>query len=122
MSRISALGLMLERLRLGGAPAAGKRPARRQDRAAGARAPGASLEQTLASRLSRLDEIRPDTEQEAVAIFIETVLAHEFGAALLEQPSGRELLSQVQQAMVSSPEVRSALLALLRGLARSGAG
>ena len=87
-----------------------------------ARASGTSLERTLASRLSRLDRTRPGAEQEAIAIFIETVLAHEFGAALLEQPSGRELLSQVQDAMLSAPEVRAALLTLLAGLARPGPG
>ena len=123
MSRISGLGTILERLRLRGTSAAGERPGKRSDSAApAARASGTSLEQTLASRLSRLDQTRPGAEQEAIAIFIETVLAHEFGEALLEQSSGRELLSQVQDAMLSAPEVRAALLSLLGGLARPGPG
>lgn len=119
MSRISGLGPILERQRLRGPRAAGGRP---DSAAPGAPASGARLEQTLAARLSRLDQTRPGAEQEAIAIFIETVLAHEFGAALLEQSSGRELLSQVQDAMLSAPGVRAALLSLLGGLARPGPG
>ena len=112
MSRISGLGPILERLRLRGPRTACERAGGRPDSAApGAPASGASLEQT-----------RPGAEQEAIAIFIETVLAHEFGAALLEQSSGRELLSQVQDAMLSAREVRAALLSLLGGLARPGSG
>ena len=123
MSRISGLGPILERLRLRGPRTACERAGGRPDSAApGAPASGASLEQTLAAQLSRLDQTRPGAEQEAIAIFIETVLAHEFGAALLEQSSGRELLSQVQDAMLSAREVRAALLSLLGGLARPGSG
>lgn len=57
--------------------------------------------------------MRAGAEREAAAVIIETALAHAFGAALLAQPSGRELLSQVQHAMLSAPEVRAALLSLL---------
>jgi hypothetical protein len=41
---------------------------------------------------------------------------------LLQQSSGRELLSQVHDAMLSAPKVRAALLSLLGGLARPGPG
>jgi hypothetical protein len=76
------------------------------------------LQLELTQRLASLDPADPAAEEQAVHIFIETVLAREFGARLMQEQSGHELLLQVRSAMLGAPEVRATLLSMLKAMAR----
>lgn len=70
----------------------------------------------LAARLAALDLSNPDMQERAVDMFVETALYREFGAALLEQDCLQELLVEVREAMICTPEQRSAILEMLRAV------
>lgn len=73
----------------------------------------------LAARLAALDLSKPDMQERAVDMFIETALYREFGAAMLEQESLQDLLVQVREAMICTPAGRSAVVEMLQALRQS---
>ena len=73
----------------------------------------------LAARLAALDLSKPDMQQHAVDLFIETALSREFGADMLEQEPLQDLLVQVREAMMCTPAGRNAVLEMLRAVRQS---
>lgn len=73
----------------------------------------------LAARLSGLDLTKPDMQEHAVDMFIETALYREFGTTVLEQESLQDLLVQVREAMMCTPEGRNAVLEMLQAVRQS---
>ena len=73
----------------------------------------------LAARLAALDLTNPTVQEQAVDIFIETALYREFGACLPEKESVQDLLVQVRQAMMCTPEGRKAVLEMLQAVRQS---
>lgn len=70
----------------------------------------------LATRLEVLDLTHPEAEERAVDIFIETALSREFGNAFLQHESWQDLLVQVREAMLCTPDGRKAVLDMLRAV------
>lgn len=73
----------------------------------------------LAARLAALDLTTPDMQERAVDMFIETALYREFGTAVLEQESLQDLLVQVREAIMRTPEGRNAVLEMLQAVRQS---
>lgn len=73
----------------------------------------------LAARLAALDLTNPAMQEHAVDIFIETALYRELGASLPEKESLQDLLVQVRQAMICTPEGRKAVLEMLQAVRQS---
>ena len=102
----------IERLRKSGKLAAGGRAARAEQPAA--RAEG--LESVLRRKISALDRRSPEGRSQAVRVFVESVLAAEFGEALLADPRLGELLGEVSASLREDPEIREQLDSLLAEL------
>jgi len=81
-----------------------------------ARANEREIRPMLAARLAALDLTNPTVQEQAVDIFIETALYREFGACLPEKESLQDLLVQVRQAMMCTPEGRKAVLEMLQAV------
>ena len=79
----------------------------------------AEMRPLLAARLAALDLSKPDMQERAVDMFIETALHREFGAGVLEQESLQDLLVQVREAMICTPAGRNAVLEMLKALRQS---
>jgi hypothetical protein len=73
----------------------------------------------LAARLAALDLTKLDMQERAVDMFIETALYREFGTAVMEQESFQDLLVQVREAMMCTPEGRNAVMEMLRAVRQS---
>ena len=70
----------------------------------------------LAARLAVLDLTTPAMQEHAVDMFVETTLNREFGASLLEQETMQDLVFQVRQALICTPEGRKAVLEMLHAM------
>ena len=74
-----------------------------------------------ASLAQRIKAINPDDKRrahKATRIFLETVLANEFGDAFLSDPQFSELIEEIQTAMEADQQVREKLTALIGQLSR----
>jgi hypothetical protein len=67
--------------------------------AAGATAPPGAQTAGMAQRISAIDRGDPDRRRKAVRVYLESELAREFGAGLLNDPSLPQLLDAVQHRM-----------------------
>jgi hypothetical protein len=102
----------LERLRR-----AGKLPSQAAPKSAAS--PGAttqSVRETVARKIRAIDPLAPDFDRLAANVFVESVLTAEFGDALLNDPAFRDMMREVQQAMLSHEQVREQLQSVLRAL------
>lgn len=82
------------------------------------RATAGEIQLALAQRIK---VINPDDERrthKATRIFLETVLANEFGDAFLNDPRFGELIKEVQATMEADEEVRDKLASLILQLSR----
>lgn len=120
MSTIGILNANIRSLRAASRSSARASGRKKSGHAAQAAASGAGLRHALAARLSALEAGQPGADEEAVHAFVDLVLSREFGADLVASGSGQDLLAQVRQAMLCSPDVRKALLAVLQALRQSG--
>lgn len=102
----------IERLRKSGKLAAGGRATRAEQPAAGAE----GLEAALRRKISALDRRSPEGRSQATRVFVESVLAAEFGEALLADPGLGELLGEVSASLREDPEIRAQLDSLLAEL------
>ena len=74
------------------------------------------LRRRVRERLKRLDPADPQLARKSKRVFLETVLAWEFGDALMLDRSFDDLVSQVQQAISSQPELDEQLAELLTNM------
>ena len=74
------------------------------------------LRRRVRERLKRLDPADPQLARKSKRVFLETVLAWEFGDALMLDRSFDDLVSQVQQAISSQPELDGQLAELLTNM------
>lgn len=84
--------------------------------------PGAtsgSVREIVARKIREIDPLAPDFDRLAASLFIESVLTAEFGDTLLNDPAFRDVMSDVQQAMLSHESIRGQLQSLLRALRTS---
>jgi hypothetical protein len=72
--------------------------AARQDRTA-------RLQKRVADRLKAVDAADPQRERKQRRIFIESVLALEFGDALQADPKALELIERIEQAIEAHPDL-----------------
>lgn len=72
--------------------------------------PGAAA--AMAQRIAAIGRADPDRRRKAVRIFLETELAREFGAGLLNDPVFPEMLDAVQQQMQDDGQAAAAVHAL----------
>jgi len=99
---------------------AGKLPAQpARKSAADPRATIASVQETLAHKIRSIDPLEPDFDGRAARLFIESVLTAEFGDTLLNDPAFHDMISEVQQAMLSHEAIRGQLQSLLQTLRAS---
>jgi osmotically-inducible protein OsmY len=102
----------------GGDKAAGGAPAARTSR--GAAPPRGDLRERVAAGLAALSDIERASHDRQVAVFVEQVLLHEWGATFRESPQFRQTAKRVAKAMKGDPQVKAELEAVLRELARGG--
>lgn len=81
-------------------------------RAAGAAAPPGAQAAGLAQRMVAIDRGDPDRRRKAVRVYLESELAREFGAGLLNDPSLPQLLDAVQQRMQEDAAIAAAVEAV----------
>jgi hypothetical protein len=81
----------------GGTPRAGSAP-----RATGQEK---TLRQRLNERLAAVDAADPQRDRKRRRVFIESVLASEFGDALQNDPKTLELVERIEQTIQESPEL-----------------
>ena len=81
-------------------------------RAAGAAAPPGAQAAGLAQRIVAIDRGDPDRRRKAVRVYLESELAREFGAGLLNDPSLPQLLDAVQQRMQEDAAIAAAVEAV----------
>ena len=93
----------IDRLRRSGKLAAGTR-------AAQAERPGVEgLEAALRRRISALDRASPEGKRRATRIFVEAVLAAEFGEAVLADPGLGEMLGEISASLLADPQLSERL-------------
>jgi hypothetical protein len=120
MNTIGGLTTILHRLRAGQGNSQKKATGKSASHPRPAACTGeGEMRPLLAARLAVLDLSKPDMQERAVDLFIETALYREFGAAVLEQESLQDLLVQVREAMLCTPAGRNAVLEMLRAVRRS---
>ena len=73
----------------------------------------------LAAGLAALDLSKPDMQERAVDLFIETALYREFGTEMLKRESMQDLLAQVREVMMCTPAGRNAVLEMLQAVRQS---
>jgi len=96
---------------------AGKLPSQQAPRPSGSsNVASSSVRETVARKIHAIDPLAPDFDRAAASVFIESVLTGEFGDALLNDPAFREIMHDVQHAMLSNESVRAQLQTLLREL------
>jgi len=78
-----------------------------------------SVRETIARKIRAIDPLTADFDNRAGNLFIESVLAAEFGHSLLNDPAFRDVVREVQQSMLSQESVRRELQSLVRGLRAS---
>jgi hypothetical protein len=78
-----------------------------------------SVRETIAHKIRAIDPLAPDFDSLAANLFVESVLAAEFGDALLNDPAFRDIMREVQQTMLSHESIRAQLQSLLRALRAS---
>lgn len=116
MAPITPLDGIAEILRkrvAGEATAKGKRPgSSTQTGATGAvtRLPIETLRRRLASSVAKINANEPGSGEQLTRLFVESVLAWQFGEELLSDPGFTELISEVQTTLESEPGFISALL------------
>jgi hypothetical protein len=98
----------IERLRKAGRLA----PGARAD-ASGAAARAETLDATLRRRLAAIDRRNADGAAQAARIFAESVLAAEFGDAILTDPGLGDMVREVGRALHEDPATRAELDRLL---------
>jgi len=99
---------------------AGKLPSQPAPRAgANAGSTSGSVREVVARKIRAIDPLAPDFDRLAASVFIESVLTAEFGDALVNDAAFRDMMSDVQQAMLSHEPIRGQLQSLLRGLRAS---
>jgi len=74
------------------------------------------LRRRVRERLKRLDPADPQIAGKSKRVFLETVLAWEFGDALMLDRGFEDLVSQVQQAISSEPGIDQQLSELLTNM------
>jgi hypothetical protein len=77
-----------------------------------AAAPAENKAAIMAQRLAAIAPEDPERRQKAVRIYLESELAHEFGAALLNDPAFAQMVDAVQQQMQEDAQTAVALQAL----------
>lgn len=68
--------------------------------------------QLLAAQVAALDAADPDRKQKAVRLFLESELAREFGAAVLNDPAFSGMLAAIQEQMRADTQVGQAMESL----------
>ncbi len=74
------------------------------------------VRQRIRNRLAGLDLSQPQQQEKAATVFLETVLANEFGAELLEDPVFHDLLAEVRNAMLADQATQKDFLTMLTEL------
>ncbi len=95
--------------RVGGSAGSSAAPADR----AGSGPAASGLQEQLAARLRGVD---PDDFRRARTVFIETVLAREFGAQFALDPAFGDLVRRIDEHLAGQTALNSQLQSLLRGL------
>lgn len=85
-------------------------------------APTGDLRGRVAAGLAALSETDRGSQDRQVAVFVEQVLLHEWGASFRESPQFRQTVKRVAKAMKGDPQVRAELEALLQELGAEGRG
>lgn len=93
----------LERMRGSSQPAGAAAPA--PSPASSAPRPASTLRQAVARRIKSVDPDDPRYLEKATLVFVESVLLAEFGEAGVNDPAFRDLVSQVQSAMLADAEM-----------------
>jgi hypothetical protein len=122
MDPINSLGRMIELLRRRVAETAPAERARRStsDTGAAQGAPAAptleTLKATIARRVGALDADDPGHDAQAARIFVESVIAWEFGDAVVNDARYRDLIEHIDGQLRSDAQVRRRFAAMLREL------
>ncbi len=123
MDPINSLSKLMEALRQRMSEA----PARLNRQARGARSQPATpkrktekppideIQRRVAERIKALNE-ESERDNKAVDVFLESVLAWEFGDELREDPGFHELVREVRDSMTQDPQINAKLKALVREL------
>jgi hypothetical protein len=90
-----------------GAPAAGKLDKRARSR---------QVQERIKKGLAGLDLTTAADQERGVSIFLENVLANEFGTELLNDPAFHNLMADVRHAMLSDENTQKDLLNMLQQL------
>jgi len=77
------------------------------------------LRERIIPGLAALDLTRTPDQERGVAIFLETVLANEFGAALLSDPVFHNLMADVKKAMFADKNTHRDVVSMLSQLQES---
>jgi hypothetical protein len=75
-------------------------------------APAENKAAIMAQRLAAIAPEDPERRQKAVRIYLESELAHEFGAAVLNDPAFPQMVDAVQQQMQEDAQTAAAVQAL----------
>ena len=125
MDPINSLGRMIELLRRRVAETAPAERARRSAADPGA-APGPppaptidTLKSTISRRLGRLDADDPGHDAKAARIFVESVIAWEFGDDVVNDARYRDLIDHIDGQLQADAQVRKRFAAMLRELGAS---
>lgn len=79
--------------------------------------PGRSARQTATRKIRALQRQDAAYTEKAINAFIESVLAHEFGEGIVNDPEFQDMVKQVQEIMTSDASLSSQLHALIQDLA-----
>ena len=82
------------------------------------RAEASELQASLAQRIKAINPDDKRRAHKATRIFLETVLANEFGDPFLSDPQFNELIEEIQSAMEADAELHDKLLALIEQLSK----
>jgi hypothetical protein len=72
----------------------------------------APLRQTVARRIKAIDADDPRYREKVAELFVESVLLAEFGEQLVNEPEFRDLVRQVQSALLADTDLQASLARL----------
>lgn len=71
------------------------------------------VRQRIKTKLTELDLKEPEHQERAATIFLETILANEWGMQIIEDPRFYDMLAEIRSIMLSDTETQKDLLQVL---------